>query len=209
MRLLVLGATGRTGQEVLTQALQQGHDVTALVRDADKLEADHKRLDVRVGDVTEDAAIEEALVGQDAVLSTLGARGVGELFGTNLITRTAEALVPSMEAGNVRRLIFLSALGVGESAAYAARVQRIVMGTLLRQISQDKAAGEDLIRRSKLDWTLVYPPSLSNGPLTEDYRAGKDLRVKATAKISRADVADFMLGQLDDASYTGAQAILS
>jgi putative NADH-flavin reductase len=83
------------------------------------------------------------------------------------------------------------------------------MGTALRRIAKDKAAGEDCLRQSNLDWTLVYPPSFTKGPRTGDYRLGAELRVKATGKISRADVADFMLGQVNDTAYSRTHAIIS
>jgi putative NADH-flavin reductase len=209
MNILLLGATGQTGKELLTQALDRGYSVTALVRSPGKLEVENERLDIRVGSVTDPAAVQQALEDQDAVLSTLGARGLRELFGTDLITRSMEAIVPAMERSGASRLIFMSALGVGGSAREAPAVLRVVMGTALRRIAKDKAAGEDQLRRSNLDWTLVYPPSLTNGPRTGDYRVGEDLRVKATGKISRADVADFMLGQVEDVTYSRTQAIIS
>jgi putative NADH-flavin reductase len=173
------------------------------------LDVENDRLDVRVGSVTDAAAVQQALENKDAVLSALGARGIRELFGTDLITRSTEAIVPAMERSGVRRLIFMSAPGVGGSARDAPSMLRVVMGTALRQITKDKAAGEDQLRQSTLDWTLVYPPSLTQGPRTGDYRVGEDLHVKATAKMSRADVADFMLGQIVDATYIRTPAILS
>ena len=209
MNLLVMGATGFTGKELLVQALDQGHSVTALVRSPEKLDIENERLDIRVGSVTDPAAVQQALEDQDGVLSCLGARGLRALLGTDLITKSMQAIVPAMERSSIRRLIFMSALGVGGSAREAPAVLRVVMGTALRRIAKDKAAGEDQLRRSNLDWTLVYPPSLTNGPRTMDYRVGEDLHVKATGKISRADVADFMLRQLNDATYIRTQAIIS
>ena len=209
MNLLLLGATGQTGKQLLAQALDQGHSVTALVRSPEKLDVENERLDIRVGSVTDSGAVLQALEGQDAVLSALGARGLRELFAADLIIKSMEAIVPAMEGSGVRRLIFMSALGVGDSSREAPAVLRIVMGTALRRIAKDKAAGEEQLRESNLDWTLVYPPSLTNGPRTGDYRVGEDLRVKATGKISRADVADFMLGQVKDATYVRTHAIIS
>ena len=209
MNLLLLGATGLTGKELLAQALDRGHAVTALVRSPKSLDANDERLEIRVGSVTDPTVVQEALEGQDAVLSALGARGLRELFGVDLITKSMQAIVSAMEQSAVRRLIFMSALGVGESAQDAPAILRVVMRTALRQIAKDKAAAEDQLRQSNLDWTLVYPPSLTKGPRTGDYRAGNHLRVKATAKISRADVADFMLGQVEDTTFSRAQAIIS
>jgi putative NADH-flavin reductase len=209
MNLLLLGATGLTGQELLAQALDQGHSATVLLRSPEKLGVANERLVVRVGSVTDPAAVREALEGQDAVLSILGARGLRELFGADLITKSMQAIISAMEQSGVRRLIFMSALGVGDSAPEAPALLRVVMGTALRRIAKDKAAGEEQLRQSNLDWTLVYPPSLTKGPRTGDYRVGDHLRVKATGKISRADVADFMLRQVEDTTFHRAHAVIS
>jgi putative NADH-flavin reductase len=86
---------------------------------------------------------------------------------------------------------------------------RVPFGTVLRRIGRDKAAGEEYLRSSDLDWTLVYPPALTNGPPTGDYRSGETLNVTGLPRISRADVAGFMLSQLDDVAYIRRNAIVS
>jgi putative NADH-flavin reductase len=165
--------------------------------------------EVRVGSVMDPAALESAVHGRDAVLSTLGSHSVRDLFGATLMTKTMQALVPAMERQGVSRLIVLSAGGVGEAAHQAPALIRIGFRTLLRQIAKDKAGSEDYVRGSGLDWTIVYPPVLTNGPLTKEYRVGEDLRLKGGARIRRADVAQFMLAQLEDSSYSRKNAIIS
>jgi uncharacterized protein YbjT (DUF2867 family) len=113
-----------------------------------------------------------------------------------------------MERRAVGRLILLSALGVGESAGHAPPALRIAFRTLLRQVGRDKAASEECLRASDVDWTIVYPPSLTNGPRTGDYRSGEALDLKGVPKISRADVAEFMLSQLGDSAYSRRIAIV-
>jgi putative NADH-flavin reductase len=118
------------------------------------------------------------------------------------------ALVPAMNRHTVERVIFLSALGVGTSRAHAPLMFRTVFATAFRQIGKDKAAGEDYLHASDLDWTLVYPPALNNGPLTDSYRAGETLKLSGFAKISRADIAHFMLSQLTSSTYSRKMAIV-
>src|SRR5213082_3586408 len=184
MKLLLLGATGGTGRQLLSQALEAGHEMTALIRSPERLNAQEHLL-VRAGDA--------AVPGQEAVLSALGVRSP---LGDDLITPSLRALVPAMQKHGVRRLIWLSALGVGQTRVQAPGMLRIPFSTILRRIGRDKAAGEEYLRSTDLDWTLVYPPALTNGPRTCSYRSGETVDVNGLPRISRADVAEFMLAQL-------------
>jgi putative NADH-flavin reductase len=208
-KLLLLGATGLTGRQLLAQALEQGHDIAALVRDPGKLAVEHERLRTVTGDATDAAAVDHALEGRDAVLCALGTRSPRSLVSSNLMTASMRALVPAMKRRGVSRLILESALGVGQSAEHAPAAFRLAFATVLRQVGRDKAAAEDYLRASDLDWTIVYPPSLTNGPATGAYRSGETLDLGGVPTISRADVAHFMLNQLDDATYSRRMAIVS
>jgi len=208
MKLVVFGATGGTGQLVAEQALQQGHDVLAFVRNPDKLRISDTRLRVIQGDITENGSrVEEAVRGQNVVISALGRRN--SLKSADLISRSMRAIVPAMEHQGVRRVIVVSAFGVGESYHYAPLIPRIMFRLLLGDIFADKKAGEDYVRQSRLDWTLVYPVLLTNGPRTGKYRVGERLDLNGVPKISRADVADFILTQLRDATYLRRIALIS
>ena len=114
-----------------------------------------------------------------------------------------------MESHGVRRLIFVSAFGVGETHRDVPLVPRIVQRLLLADVFADKKASEDDLRRSGLDWTLVYPVILTNGPRTAKYRVGERLDLHGLPKISRADVAHFVLSQLEDATYLRKGALIS
>jgi putative NADH-flavin reductase len=208
-KLLLLGATGLTGQQLLAQAIEQGHDVTALVRSPSKLSVNHGPMRIVTGDATDAAAVDAALDGRDAVLCALGTRSPKAVIGTDLMTASMHALVPAMKRRGVNRVIVESALGVGQSADSAPPAVRLAFATLLRQTGKDKAAAEEYLRASDLDWTVVHPPSLTNGPATGVYRSGEALKLKGVPKISRADVAHFMLSQLDDATYNRGMAIIS
>jgi putative NADH-flavin reductase len=201
-KLLILGATGATGQHLVTQALDAGHEVTAFARSAAKISVQHPHLRLVTGSVTENgAALAGAVRGQDAVISALG-RGMS-LKSDNLIQRSVPPILSAMQADNVRRLIFTSAIGVGHSVGDPPLplFSRIMMRFLLSDLYADKAAGEALIRRSDLDWTLVQPAQLTNGTLTRKYRTGEHLVLRGMPKIARADVAHFILSQLDDTAY--------
>jgi putative NADH-flavin reductase len=206
--VLVLGATGGTGQQVVARALQRGHSVTALVRHPERLTVTSDRLRVLTGSVPDDPDVLAAAVhGQDAVVSTLGVGG--SLKSRGLIARSAPAIVRAMEQAGVRRLIFTSAFGVGDTIRDVPPVPRFLIRLLLRDVYRDKAAGEEHIRRSALDWTLVYPSTLANGPATGHYRVGQRLTLHGVPKISRADVADFLVTQIEDLTYIGRSVLVS
>jgi len=210
MKVLLLGASGLTGRQVLAQAVQEGHAVTVLVRDPGQLERVDQQTGVHVGSVMDPTVVDSLVAGQDAVLSTLGTRRSPRGLGSvRLMSRSLQALVPAMERHAVGRLIILSALGVGETAATAPRAFRLVFQTILRPVGRDKALSEECVRRSALNWTLVYAPVLTNGPMTGTYRHGDRLDVRGLAKISRADVAQFMLAQLSDTHYSRRSVIVS
>jgi len=206
-RIVLLGATGPTGRQIMTQALEQGHHVTALVRDPTKLAARSERLQVLTGSVPDDPhAVAQAVRGQDAVISALG---VGRSFrARDLIARSAPIIVSAMERHGVRRLIFVSAIGVGHRYPLPLPMQ-IFTRTLLRGIYADKLAGENAISASRLDWTLVHPAMLSDGPQTGRYRVGERLPFQGMPKIARADVAHFVLAQLADSTCLRKTVVIS
>jgi uncharacterized protein YbjT (DUF2867 family) len=207
-KILVLGATGGTGQQVISRALQQGHQVTALVRNPQRLTVRDDRLRVLAGSVTDDSqALADAVRDQAAVISTLGA---GRSFKSGgLISQSMGRTVRAMEDHGVRRLIFTSAFGVGDTRRDVPLGPRIFMRLLLRDIYRDKELGEAALRASGLDWTLVYPAGLVDGPATGQCRAGERLSLSGFPRIARADVADFLLAQLDDTTYLRKCVLIS
>ena len=206
--MLVLGATGGTGREVVSQALERGDGVTAFVRHPDRLGALADRIRVVRGSLPDDShALAQALNGKDAVISTLG---VGASFRPDgLIERSVPAIVRAMEASGVQRLVFTSAFGVGGTAMAVPALPRIFIALFLRAIYADKAAGEAILRGSSLAWTIVYPVMLSAGARTGRYRAGEDLQLRGFPRISRADVASFLLDQVEDVRYLRKGVLVS
>jgi putative NADH-flavin reductase len=207
-KILVLGATGGTGRAIVSQALQQGHEVTALVRRPGQDAGLPPGVRVLRGTVTDDTeALDAAVRGQEVVISTLG---VGKaLRSGSLIAQSAPLIVRAMDRQGIRRLIFMSAYGVGVTWKDVPILPRVLMGLLFRDLYTDKEIGEEAIRRSDLDWTLVYPVTLTNGARTGRYRVGERLRLRGFPTISRADIAEFMLTQVEDHRYLRKGVLIS
>ena len=207
-KILVFGATGALGRQILQQGLAAGANMTAFVRDPRRLTLTHENLSVIAGDATYDReTVAAAICGQDAVISALG-NGMS-LRTDGLMQRCVLAIRLGMQKTNVKRLILTSAFGVGESVNDASAVMRVVYRLLMKQVFEDKAASEDQLRRSDLDWTIVYPVMLTNGPRTESYRVGEKMALSGLATISRADVADFILKQLADTRFVRKAAVVT
>jgi putative NADH-flavin reductase len=207
-KILVLGATGGTGRQIVIQAVQQGHEATVLVRRPDRLAGLPEGIRVLKGDVLKDAeALAEAVRQQDTVICTLG---VGKsLKSGGLIARSAPLLVRTMERQGTRRLILTSAYGVGATRQDVPILPRMLMSLFFRDLYMDKEIGEEAVRRSNLDWTLVYPVTLTNGPRTGQYRVGERLKLRGVPTISRADVAEFILTQVEDRRYLRKGVLVS
>ena len=198
MRVVVFGATGSVGRHVVEQGLARGHDVTAFVRDPAGLDLAHEGLTVFRGDVLDAASVERAVRGQGAVLCSIGAGRKGRVRseGTRNIVR-------AMVGVGVRRLVCQTTLGAGESSGNLNFFwKHFMFGLLLRGAFADHEQQEAHVRRSALDWTMVRPAAFTDGGRTGEYRHGFPSSKKGLKlKISRADVAEFMLDQLTDDTY--------
>ena len=201
MRLLVIGAAGGTGRALVEQALQRGHHVTAFVRNPAKLSAQHERLAVARGDVLDYASVEAAVEGHSAVLCALGHKRW--LYPTRILSEGTRNLIRAMEKQSVRRFVCETSLGVGDSWGRMGLYYTAFVGVFILPLYfLDKARQERLIRSSSLDWVIVRPGVLTNGPKRGVYRHGPAIgHWLWTVRISRADVADFMLNQLSDDRY--------
>ena len=197
MKFLILGATGATGSLLTDAALNAGHEVIALVRNPRKM-PERPGLHVIAGDARDARALTDATGKADALVSALG---VGRTRSPdNLILDTTRAVISAAEQTGLRRVVFQSAFGVGASYPKSSNLMRLGYH-LAPAVFRDKAAGEQLLTATGLDWTLAYPGMLTNGPRTGDYRTGTDLRLSFTARVSRADVAEFMLAELRDNTH--------
>jgi putative NADH-flavin reductase len=199
MKLTVFGATGGIGQEVVRQALDAGHQVTAVVRDPARLSVTGEGLEVFRADLSDPAAVRPAVAGRDAVLSGLGARSRKDAGVAARLTRT---VLGAMEAEGVRRLLVVSAGPVGpepEGDGLLDRGVRSVVSMVLRDVYADLREMEAELARSATDWTVVRPPRLQNKPVTGRYRTVVGGFPEKGRFIGRADVAHAMLTLTDDA----------
>ncbi|NUP15922.1 MAG: NAD(P)H-binding protein [Streptomyces sp.] len=198
MKLTVFGATGGIGKEIVRQALDAGHEVTAVVRDPARLPLAGDRLEVFRADLTDPGALRPAVAGRDAVLSGLGARGRGDAGVAVRLTRTVLA---ALEAEEVRRLLVVSAAPVGpepEGDGLVDRAVRGIVSAVLKDIYADLREMEAAVGRSALDWTVVRPPRLQDKPITGKYRTVVDGFPPKGRFVGRADVAHAMLGMIGD-----------
>ncbi|NEB38679.1 NAD(P)H-binding protein [Streptomyces sp. SID14515] len=199
MRITVFGATGGIGREVVGQALAAGHEVTAVVRDPDRLPESLDRAALHaVVRLDDPAAVRAAVAGRDAVLSGLGARG---RKANGVAERLTGQIVSAMEAEGVRRLLVVSAAPVGPEPAddpLVDRLMRRAIGAILAELYADLARMEAALARSATDWTSVRPPKLTDGPCTGVYRKVVGGTPRSGRSISRADVAHAMLALIDD-----------
>ena len=198
MKIAVFGATGGTGQQVVQQALAAGHSVSALVRDPSRLAVQDERLTVVEGDVLDRAKVDETIAGADAVIVSLGNTSNNPDY---IVSRGTEVIIDAMTAvGRPRRLVVVTSLGVGESRDQVPFAFKMLMNTVLKKAMEDKERQEALVKASGCDWIIVRPGGLTNGPETGSYKSGVDVKLTA-GQVARADVAAFVLLQLDDDTY--------
>lgn len=195
MKAIVFGATGKTGIHVCREALERGHEVTAFTRSAGKIEGHGLRLQVAEGNVNDAESVAAAVAGQDAAIVALGSNGLRDRTTLSVGTRN---VIEGMTRHGVGRLVALSAAGVGESWGQAPLLAKIMFRTLLRNIYADHEAQESAVMGSSLDWTIVRAAILKDGPATGECRASNEGKV---GRINRADVARFLVEQLEDAAY--------
>ena len=194
MNLVVLGATGRSGHLVVEQALAAGHTVTALVRSPQKLAIANSNLRVVKGEVTDTSALASALRGADAVISTLGGKGP-------LIADSTAAIVTAAGQTGVRRVVVLSSWFVERDRLGAGT--RLLTGIGMGAMLKDKSAGEEMLRRSDLDWTIVYASMLSDGPASGSVAVlPEGAKRSLSEKISRAAVAAWMVDAASGPQYS-------
>ena len=196
MNVIVFGAMGRTGLHVCRQAIEQGHEVTAFSRSRTKIEAQGLDVQVAQGNVTDPDSVAASVAGHDAVIVALGSNGLRDKTTLSVGTRN---VVDGMTKHGGGRLVVLSAAGVGESWGQAPLLAKIMFRTLLRNIYADHAAQESVVMGSSLDWTVVRAAILKDGSATGECRAGNEGKV---GHINRADVARFLVKQVDDAGYS-------
>ncbi len=197
MKVVVFGATGKTGKEIVKQSLAQGYEVTAFVRDPSKMTLEHGDLKLMTGDVCEFAAVTQAIQGQDAAICALG---TSELGKTTVRSEGTANIVRAMKEDHVKRLVVVSAMGVAESWSMLSFVNKLFFATLLRNARRDHEEQEVVVKESGLDWTIIRPSGLTDSPITESYSIGESIQAK-TSRIARADVAHAIIKEVHDNTF--------
>ena len=199
MKLVVFGANGGTGRQVVEQGLAAGHSVTAVVRRPDALALRHERLRLVCGDVLQPNTMSEPIANQDAVISALGTHGRAP---TTVYSAGLANIMGAMRAAGVRRLLCVSASGLDPAPLLQRWVAKPILWWLLRSSYTDLTRMEAAVKASDLDWTIVRPPRLTNKPRTGRYQIATNAQLRRSWSLTRADLADYILNHLADrASY--------
>ena len=206
MKVVVFGPTGGTGKQLVAQALNAGHEVTAFTRNPAALEP-HQRLTVVSGVTNDLAVVEQAIAGQDAVLCALGGRPWRR--HERVCSTAVLSIVPLMEKHGVRRVVAISTFGAGDTRPQVGWLARtLVFGLILRSEVADKEDMERQLFTSRLDWIVVRVGLLTDGSARNIWRAADDGSIRGMGKIARADVASFMLSQLKNEEWLRRKPVI-
>ncbi len=203
--ILIIGASRGIGLETVRRALDQGYQVRAFARSASQIPITHAELTKVNGDALEAEDVAAAVKGADAVIETLGAKTSLAMFTshTQLFSDATRILINAMEKAGVKRLISVTGFGAGDSREHMSLLQRMPFELLLGRVYADKAVQEMMIRRSALSWVIARPGILTSGPRTGRYKILDKPADWRNGTISRADVADFLVKQIEDDAYLG------
>ena len=208
--VLVVGSSRGIGLETVRQALNAGHSVRAFARTAARIGVDDARLETHQGDARNRDDLIAALAGIDTVILVLGVPAGPQLVlgPIDLFSAATRAVLAAMKEAGVTRLICVTGLGAGDSLESIGCLQRIPFRLILGRAYDDKSIQEQLIRDSAVDWVVARPVILTNGPKTGRYRVLAKPREWRNGLISRADVADFLVKQIENDTYLGQAPVL-
>jgi putative NADH-flavin reductase len=208
--VLIIGASRGVGLETVKCALRAGHKVRALARSAGNIPVSHTNLEKITGDALDFDAIKRSLSGINVVIQSLGVGLSPEniFTPTRLFSVATRVLVTAMEETGVKRLICVTGMGAGNSRDKGGILYSIAFHLFLDRMYLDKDAQEWIIRKSTLEWIIARPGILTNGPKTGGYRVLVDPKEWRSGFISRADVADFLIKQINDDTLLGKTPVL-
>lgn len=211
MKITIFGATGIVGNAITREALDQGHEVTVLTRDARKVKDLHPRLTVLEGDVTDRDTLGKVLEGRQAVIQSLGIGGKGDGKLTTFVSDTNRLIMEAMQRTNVRRFIAISAIGAGDSLSFLPWIYRKMMPLVMKWfqvILEDKNRMEPMIEKSGLDWTIVRCTTVKDFPSKGKITASLDGKgIKYS--IAAPDMARFVVSQLSDTRFLFKTPVIS
>ncbi len=208
MNILIIGATRGIGAQLLDQALASSHQVTALARNPAGIKRTDVNLRILGGDIMDADAVTLAVEGQQAVCVTVGCGPTRK--PVSLFSEGIRNVIAAMQQHSVSKLICVTGIGAGDSRGHGGFFyDRLINPLLLKTIYEDKDRQEALVRDCQLDWVIVRPGFLTNGPLTQKYRILTELQGVRAGKISRADVAHFILSQLDSMTHLRMTPLLT
>jgi putative NADH-flavin reductase len=209
--VLIIGASRGIGLKTVKRALEAGHIVRALARSARRIPVDHPNLTKVSADARDQAAVAGALAGVDAVIQTLGVSTGPDMIWkpVRLFSDATRVLIAAMQETGVKRLISVTGFGAGDSRNRGGCVYQTAFNLFLRRAYDDKDDQEDLIQDSGLDWVIARPVILTNGSRAGRYRVLVEPRSWRIGFISRADVADFLVKQIDDDACLGKTPVLT
>ena len=201
MKILVIGANGPTGIALVQEALAHRHDVTALVRKPDAMPIHNEWLRVVKGDVLDPASLEPAIVGQEAVVCSLGITLAQSRKPTTIYSDGTKNIIAAMDKAGGRRLICITGIGTGDSKGHGGFLyDNIFLPLLLSEGYKDKGRQEEVVRASHVDWTIIRPAQLTNAAPKGTYRIF-DTNAYTAKSIARADVAAFIVAHISDDTY--------
>jgi putative NADH-flavin reductase len=208
VQVLIIGASQGIGLETARQALAAGHRVRAFARSATAMAFSDPNLEKVRGDALQAHDVESALRGVDVVIQTLGVR-VGDMFRpVHLFSEATRVLIAAMRAQGVKRLLCVTGFGAGDSQASISWLQRLPFKIVFGRAYEDKSRQERLINESGLEWTIARPGVLTRGPRTGRYKILVEAAQWRNGIISRSDVADFLVRQINDQSYLRQAPVL-
>lgn len=207
MKIGIIGASKGIGYSLLNLALEEGHEVSALLRDPSKIDLTNSRLNIIKGDIRDLDSVKSVVTGQDAICICIGISPTNK--PVDVFSKGAENVISAMDSQSKQKLISVTGIGAGETKGHGGFLyDRILNPLLLKTIYADKDRQETIIKSSNVEWLIVRPGFLTNGERTGTYRVIDDLSGITAGNISRLDVGDFILKQLANPTHFGKTPLL-
>ena len=204
--VVIFGGTGKTGVQLVQQALAAGYIVRVLARDANKAEKLHEDVEVLIGDATDAMAVAKALEGQHAVLCAVGGQGLKDASTRTQITQN---VIAEMQKQSIKKLVVCSVVGIGKSSSHLGWLSRFFSNLILKHAIADHRQQEALIADSQLDYVVFRPPQLIDGEITRQYQLAEEHEPFRATKIRRSDVAHAMIEALEKEEWVGKHLSIS